>query len=98
LRTTRTARARCAEDACTPDSVKASEEAVVVISLGPASRPTSLRRCSFRRAGDPTTSVILSLSKDERSCSRWGLPAPTSPWSAVRSYRTISPLPRPCQA
>src|ERR1700738_3458005 len=41
-----------AEDACTPDSVQASEEAVVVISLGHASRHTSLRRCSIRRAGE----------------------------------------------
>jgi hypothetical protein len=34
----------CAEDACTPDSVKASEETVVVISLGPPLPATSLRR------------------------------------------------------
>ncbi len=42
-----------AEDACTPDSVKASEEAVVVISLGPPSPATSLRRWLVRRAGVP---------------------------------------------
>ena len=46
--------------------------------------------------GPPGRRSLAEARAIERSCSRWGLPAPASPRNAVRSYRTISPLPRCC--
>ena len=53
-----------AEGACTPDSVKASEEAVAVISLGRASRPTS---CDIARSAGPAAFVTQSLRRHRDS-------------------------------
>jgi hypothetical protein len=58
-------------------------------------------RCDVGSYAGPASFVRFScLNRPpviEPSCSRWGLPAPASPRSAVRSYRTISPLPLRCR-
>src|SRR6187551_1686310 len=37
--------------------------------------------------------LAIGLAISDRSCSRWGLPAPLVTEGAVRSYRTFSPVP-----
>src|SRR5204863_1128385 len=42
-------------------------------------------------AGEANLAIGLAIS--DRSCSRWGLPAPLVTEGAVRFYRTFSPVP-----
>jgi len=90
-------------DSSADDAASNPSEAFVIWVAEPADKPGSVVDShSSRRTVTGTLEQPTRTRRGQRhevpiwSCSRWGLPCRPVTRLAVRSYRTISPLPVPC--